>query len=111
MVWFTCLLSPQAQPNELHVAKRATVRFLSATRAVYESERIFHVALAAYVKRHTLMKLAWNHVEDAFFAGRCSAASLLCDHRHRCRFVQQAQLTVCVLLVGGIREDAALEQR
>ena len=39
------------------------------------------------------------------------AAGLLEEERHRVRLVEQAELAALALRVGGVREDAALEQR
>jgi hypothetical protein len=68
-----------------------------------------HVELAADVERHALVQLGGDDVEDALLAGGGFAAGGVGDEGHRRGFVEQAQLAVGVLVVGGVREDAALE--
>ena len=57
------------------------------------------------------MELRGGHLEDAPLAGERLTASLLNDERDGSALVQQAELAVDRLGVGGVAEDAAVENR
>ena len=70
-----------------------------------------HVARRAEHERRALVQLGRDDVEDAVDAGGGLAAGGLEDERQGVRLVEEAELALRALLVGGVGEDAALEQR
>ena len=70
-----------------------------------------HVVGRAEDDGDALVDVLRDEVHDPRLAGEREAARLLDEVRHRRRLVQQPQLAVRVLRVGGVAEDAAVEQR
>src|SRR5689334_15236450 len=82
-----------------------TVRFLLGAFADEELTEGGDVFFRAENQRRSLMELRRHDVEDAIFAVDRGGARLLEEEGHRVRLVEEAELAVLALRVGGVRED------